>query len=148
MKIDQTKIVSFVLSFSVTTIFLVYFLKLPFFITGDKNIVNEYYGENFSKFVPLDMFFIAIYFLVAMYLMKKFKTKKFSERLLTVVITTAVLTGGFCYYFNSKPKTDQFFSRWSHSVKYTSVVYDVLLLGFNYYLFEFLLKFPKDKVIV
>ena len=80
--------------------------------------------------------------------MKKFNIKKFSEKLLTVAITTAVLTGGFCYYFINKPKTNLFFSRWFHSVKYSSVVYDVLLLGFNYYLFEFLLKFPKDKVLI
>ena len=109
MKIDKTKIVSFVLSSSVSIIFLVYFLKLPYFITGNKSIINEYYAENFSNNVPLDMFFIAVYFLIAIYLMKKFNIKKFSEKLLTVAITTAVLTGGFCYYFINKPKTNLFF---------------------------------------
>lgn len=148
MKFEKENLVSYILSASFSTVLLVYFLKLPYYITGYKDIVNEYYGQNFGSSIPLDLFYITIYFAVSMYFMKVFKAKNFAERLLTVVITTAVLTSGFCYYFNNSPKTDSFFSRWFNTVKYSSAVYDVILLGFIYYLYEFLLKYSDSKTII
>ena len=45
MIIDKKKIkdslVSFTLSFGFSTVLMVYLLKLPYIITGNKNIVNE-----------------------------------------------------------------------------------------------------------
>ena len=148
MKFDKSNIVSFILSASFSTVLLVYFLKLPYYITGNKDIVNEYYGQNFGSSIPIDLFYITIYFAVSAYFMKLFKVKKFTERLLTIIITTVVLTSGFCYYFNNIPKTDSFFSRWFNTVKYSSAVYDAILLGFIYYLYEFLLKYSNSKTII
>ncbi len=152
MIIDKKKIkdslVSFTLSFGFSTVLMVYLLKLPYIITGSKNIVNEYYGENFSSFVPLDMFFIALYFIGALVIIHLLKVKSFNSKLLVVTLTTAITTGLFCYYFNSIPQSEAFFSRWFNTVKYKSVLYDVLLLGFNFYIYELLLNFQKEKTIV
>ena len=63
-----------------------------------------------------------------------------------VVLVTAALTGGFCYYFTTIPlNNDVFFSRWFNTVGYSSVVYDVILLGFIYVIYLYMENYTNNK---
>ena len=111
---------------------ITYLLEIPQRITGNREIVNKYYLENFSENVPLDFFFIIVYFIVGNYIINYFKINKTKMKLLTIGATTAFITGGFLIYFTNSPMTKNFFSIWFHTVGKSSIVYDVILLVFIY----------------
>ena len=132
------EILSLIISFSVGIFIITYLFNLPSKITGDYDIVYEYYIKNFIKSIPADLFFVFVYFVIAGIFMKFFNLKSDIEKLMTVAFTTIILTGLACYYFKSNKLTDSFFSRWFHSVGYSSIIYDVLLLVFIYACFLFI----------
>ena len=65
-----------ILSFGTGIVIITYILNLPAIITGNSNIVEEYYLKNFMTSIPADLFFVFIYFLIAGFVMKFFKTKE------------------------------------------------------------------------
>tara|TARA_Y100001936_G_scaffold69170_1_gene68144 strand:+ start:252 stop:710 length:459 start_codon:yes stop_codon:yes gene_type:complete len=132
------EILSLIISFSVGIFIITYLFNLPSKITGDYDIVYEYYIKNFIKSIPADLFFVFVYFVIAGIFMKFFNLKSDIDKLITVALTTIILTGLACYYFKSNKLTDSFFSRWFHSVGYSSIIYDVLLLVFIYACFLFI----------
>tara|TARA_B100000676_G_scaffold278922_1_gene301777 strand:+ start:552 stop:1010 length:459 start_codon:yes stop_codon:yes gene_type:complete len=132
------EILSLIISFSVGIFIITYLFNLPSKITGDYDIVYEYYIKNFIKSIPADLFFVFVYFVIAGIFMKFFNLKSDIDKLMTVALTTIILTGLACYYFKSNKLTDSFFSRWFHSVGYSSIIYDVLLLVFIYACFLFI----------
>ena len=119
---------------------ITYALQVPHMLTGHPDIVNEYYGTRFTTSVPLDMLFIAVYLLVAHILSILFELhESVSMKTAVVAATTAVITAAFCSMFRSQPRTDtNFFSKWFHTVGYSSVVYDVVLIVFVHLLYEFM----------
>ena len=143
MNIDKVKIkfLIYILSFSFGLTLITYLLQLPHLITGKPNIVNEYYKVNFIKNVPLDLIFVLVYFLISQFFIKILKINDVHLKILIVAITTALLTFGFCYYFRSKDQTENFFSKWFHTVGYSSIVYDVILLTFIYIVYLKLLDY-------
>tara|TARA_B100000963_G_C22569078_1_gene645126 strand:+ start:475 stop:945 length:471 start_codon:yes stop_codon:yes gene_type:complete len=132
------ELVVLILSFCVGIVLITYILNLPTKITGNREIVEEYYLKNFVTSIPADLFFVFIYFLIAGFVMRVFEIKEDITKLIVVGITTAILTGLACYYFISKKLTTGFFSRWFHSVGYLSAIYDVVLLVFIYAIFLFI----------
>ena len=54
-------LVSYIFSFTFVTVTVAYILKIPYLLTNNKQLVNEYYGKNFSKSALLDLFLFAIY---------------------------------------------------------------------------------------
>ena len=127
-----------ILSFGTGIVIITYILNLPAIITGNSDIVEEYYLKNFMTSILADLFFVFVYFLIAGFVMKFFKTKENFDKLVIVALTTIMLTGLACFYFRSNKLTNSFFSRWFHSVGYLSVVYDVILLCFIYACFLFI----------
>ena len=123
-----TNLIIFILSFSFGLILITYFLQLPHLLTGQPGIVNQYYRKNFIKNVPLDLFFVLVYFLIGILIMKLLKIKKIINKVLVIGFTTSIITAGFCFYFRSYPQTKNFFSKWFHTVGYSSIIYDVILL--------------------
>ena len=132
-----------IIAFCVGIFFLTYLLNLPGVITGKQEIVDKYYKTNFALNVPLDLFFILMYFLVAYGFMKLFKIKNDVGKLATVAIVTTLLTGFFCYYFTSRKMTTSFFSKWFHTVGYSSIIYDVILLVFIYQIYLFMKQYVQ-----
>tara|TARA_B100000123_G_C25627996_1_gene383127 strand:- start:375 stop:821 length:447 start_codon:yes stop_codon:yes gene_type:complete len=132
----------YTISFCVGIFLITYILKIPHLVTGNYKIVNQYYLSNFTNNIPLDYLFVILYFLVGYIFIKIFKISNDLVKILIIALTTALLTGGFCYYFTSKELTSNFFSKWFHTVGYTSVLYDVILLVFIYIIYLYL-----DKVI-
>jgi len=135
-------LLNYLISFSVGLFLITYVLRAPYVITGKNKIVDEYYLKNFKTNVPLDAFFIICYFLVSEFVSYQLKIKKSFNKLIVVGIVTALITGGFCYYFLNNPQKNNFFSRWFNTVGYRSVIYDVVLLMFIYYIMIYL-----DKMI-
>lgn len=138
-------LICFTIAFSTCLFLVTYLLHLPQFITQKPKIVQEYYQKNFTRNVLLDYGFVVIYFLIAWAMIKLLQVKKTSVKFLVVISVTALLTGGFCYYFLLQPKSSNFFSRWFHTVKYRSVVYDIVLLGLIYLVYQFMLDQIKSN---
>ena len=128
----------YTLSFATGLLLITYFLKVPHLITGNDRIVNDYYNKNFLKNVPLDYIFVLIYLLMSYLVIKLLKLKTVAEQVLVVGLVTALLTFGFCFYFTSTPETANFFSKWFHTVGYSSIIYDVILLVVIYLIYKYL----------
>ena len=133
-----SKLISYTIAFCVGLFLITYLLKLPHIITGQPKIVNIYYVKNYVKNVPLDYLFVLCYFLVSYLFIKLFNTTNNYIKTLIVALTTLVLTSLFCYYFVSKKVTTNFFSKWFHTVGYSSVIYDIILLVTIYIFYLFL----------
>jgi len=125
---------------SCTGMFIItYFLNIPHLVTGQPQIVNEYYQTNHLKNIPLDFMFVLLYLLLAHILIKIFNIQSKLVKILIVALITTLLTGFFCYLFLSKEViADNFFSKWFHTVGYKSVIYDAILLVFIYMIYIYL----------
>lgn len=130
--------VAFLMSSFVTLFILVYVLHVPQLISGNSDLVHEYYFKNFHINIPFDIFLLFIYLQLSFTLIRFTKVRKEIHKILMVFIETILISGAFCLYFLSKPKSSSFFSRWFHSVTYRAIIYDVLLLVFTYIIFRFL----------
>lgn len=130
----------FTLTFIISMISIVYILQLPLLITRQPQLIKEYYYDNWIQNLHLDYFFIVIYLLIAYLIIKYLHVSCIWSQLSIIIIVTAILTGSAAFYFLSKPKTTSFFSRWFHTVKYSSIIYDALLIGFIFVLYRFLLE--------
>ncbi len=139
---------SFFYSYCFSTVFLVYLIKLPFLLTRETDIVNEYYGKKFVSSFLTDLLLILIYLLIAYFVVYMFKITLFANKLLVVAITTMILTGSFMLYFTSREKTNKFWSRWFHLSKYKSVIYDVILVSFVYIIYQYLYDISQSNKIV
>ena len=125
---------SFVLAFSTTLFIITYLLKLPHLITGQSTLIDEYYLKHFSTSVPIDFLLVFIYFQIGMFVIHQL------AKIGMLALTTFVLTGGFCLYYQSKPMTSSFFSRWFHKAGYYSVIYDILLLVSTFLIYDYMQK--------
>lgn len=124
--------ISYVFSFCLMTLLLVYALRLPSFITQEKTLVNEYYQKNAYMFVPLDFFLVAIYLLITAFFIWLFRVSASNAwQMIIVLITTFVISGLFMAYFLSLPSSSRnFFSRWFHSAGWKAVLYDMIYVMF------------------
>jgi hypothetical protein len=136
----------FTSAFIISILLIVYILQLPLLITNQPKLIKEYYYDNWLVNLHLDYFFIIIYLLVAYYLIKNLKVTCIWSQLAIIILVTIVLTGLAALYFLSKPITSSFFSRWFHTVKYSSIIYDALLIGFIFLLYRYFLDNEIMKV--
>lgn len=130
----------YTISFSVGIFIITYLLNIPTLVSGQKNIIDEYYIQKFVTNIPMDFIFVLVYFLIAYLLIYLFKIDNIYFKTLIVALTTAALTCGFTYYFINKPLTTNIYSRWFHSVGYNSITYDTILITFIYIIYSYLAK--------
>ena len=130
--------IAFLIAFCVGSFVLIYVLHFPEQITQKPKLVNEYYFKNFSKNIPLDFLLVFLYFLVIGLVLKIFNIKCRTYKLILVALITLLISGFFLVYFTSRPKTKNFFSIWFHSVGFTGVIYDIILLTVIYSLFLYI----------
>ena len=95
------EIVSFLLSFVIGTIIIVYLLDVASWMTGNRKIVHSYYYYLPNLF--LDLLFVAAYLLVALSIIKYFNIQENVYKFAVVIITTIIITSLWCLYFRSKP---------------------------------------------
>mgnify|MGYP003985926787 FL=1 len=141
-------LVSYIFSFTFVTVTVAYILKIPYLLTNNKQLVNEYYGKNFSKSALLDLFLFAIYLGISQIIINYLNINTTLYKLITVAISTIIISGSFAIYFLSKPVDKSFFSRWFHGVGYKAVVYDIILLTFSYFIYDYLLTISINKTLV
>ena len=87
----------YTISFSVGIFIITYLLNIPTLISGKKNIINEYYLQNFVTNIPMDYIFVLVYFIIAYLIIYLFKIDNIYFKILIVALTTAALTCGFTY---------------------------------------------------
>lgn len=126
----QKYLIAYILSFIITTLTIIYLLKLPQFITQNNELVYEYYyGKNRILNISLDFIFILLYLIIAFSLCYFFDIKNNAGQLIVVIITTFVLTLSAMIYFTSYPMSPSFFSKWFHIIGYKSILYDIILIA-------------------
>ena len=135
-------LLKYIIAFCVGLFVITYVLKVPFLIAGKFNIVNDYYIKNFKINVPLDELFTMIYLLIFEWICKKIKLEKKEKKTIFLALLTGLITFSFCFYYLNKPKKNDMFSKWYHTVGYKSAIYDIMLVVTIYLLMMYL-----DKVI-
>ena len=133
-------ILSYILSFVISTIIIVYIFNFPLLISNQPELVNEYYYQNAWYMIPFDFVIISLYFLSAYGISKLFKLKDDSDKILALILSVILISGTFYLIFINSPMTNSFFSRWFHKAGYSTVLYDIIFLTFMYSLF---LKFNE-----
>jgi hypothetical protein len=131
---------SYILSFLISTLVIVYIFNFPLLISNQPELVYEYYYKNAYYMIPFDFIIISLYFLSAYGISKLFKLKHDSDKILALILSVILISGSFYLIFINLPMTDSFFSRWFHKAGYSAVLYDIIFLTFMYSLF---LKFNK-----
>jgi hypothetical protein len=124
-------ITSYLLSFIIGIIIIVYIFNIPQWITNNTKLIKYYYYDNMYPHLLWDFFFVSVYLLICYFIISYLKIQNRIYQFLIIIVITFMITSLFCYYYLSKPlNQSQFFSIWFHTVKYRSAVYDVILIGF------------------
>lgn len=141
-------LVSYIFSFSFVTVLVAYIIKLPYLLTNNKKLINEYYGINFTKSAVLDVFLFAIYLAISQFFINYFNIDNILYKLLVVTFITIIISGSFFVYFINKNVDNTFFSRWFHAVGYKAIIYDIILITFSYFMYDYLLTISNNKKLV
>ena len=113
----QDHIYAYFLSFITVTVLLIYIIKLPDLVTANKELVNEYYGENYSQYLIFDFFLVGIYLALSLFAIDLLDVDHIVGQLILVCVVTVIISGSFYLYFINSAKSSSFFSRWFHGVK-------------------------------
>lgn len=138
---------SYIITFVVSTLLVVYILHLPVFITGQQKLVKEYYYDNILSSTILDIFLIFFYLLMAQAVIYILNVNRMITRMLIVAIVTLCISGAFYLLFKSKPLDKKsFFSRWFYAAGFYAVIYDIVLITTTYAILMFSLVKTKKTV--
>lgn len=127
-------------AFCIGFILVVYVLKLPELITGNKNLIQYYYYDNFVYSSIMDFVLVGLYLLISFYIITKygFEKKNILSKAIIVFIVSTLLSTIFYILFKTQPKYDNFFSEWFHVVGYYAVIYDSILLTIIYLIYKYI----------
>ena len=133
-------IYSYLLAFAFTTVGLVYLLKVPYQFAGTNNqdLVDLYYFTDYKRNIPLDILVVGVYLAISHAIIVYSQLQPLWAHLLIVISTTACISSAFYWYFVSFSKSSNFFSRWFTRVGFRAVFYDMLFVGFTYFVFRHL----------
>ena len=140
-------IVSYLITFVVSTSLVVYVLHLPVFITGQQKMVTEYYYDNIVSSTFLDLFLVFVYLLFAQAVIYILNVNRMISRMVIVAFVTLCISGTFYILYKSKPLDKKsFFSRWFYAAGFSAVVYDIVLLTITYAVLMISLVKTKSSV--
>ena len=129
--------ISFAIAYTIVMVILVYLLRLPQWITQNHDLVQEYYFTNKLKSFFTDLLFITLYWLFAYVIWTVLKVTSIQGQIGILVGSTILLTTVCWFYFTRQPYDfGHFFNRWFHTVGLRSVVYDALLLGILFMVYQ------------
>ena len=138
---------SYLITFVVSTLLVVYVLQLPLFITGQQKLVKEYYYDNILSSTILDIFLIFFYLVMAQAVIYALNVNRMITRMLIVAVVTLCISGAFYFLFKSKPLDKKsFFSRWFYAAGFYAVIYDIVLITTTYAILMFTLVKTKKRV--
>ena len=140
LKIDN--ILKYVIAFCVGTFIIVYLLKIPNLLTGANKLIKEYYYDNFTSSLLLDIVLIFIYLLIGMYIIKikKMDNCTLFKKILIIFSVSFIISFIFYIIFINKPKNEMFFSRWFHTVGIKASIYDGIIVSTIYFIYIYLKK--------
>lgn len=128
---------SFLVAYTLVMVIVVYAFRLPQRLTGQPQLVDEYYVQRRLFSFGLDLVFIVLYWGFAYTLWTVSGVTQVWAQGAVLLMSTALLTTFFWWYFTRQPlNPDRFFSRWFHTVGPYAIVYDVLLLGILFLVFH------------
>lgn len=140
LKQISTVINIYTFAFCIGFILVVYVLKLPELITGNKNLIQYYYYDNFVYSSIMDFVLVGLYLLISFYIITKygFEKKNILSKAIIVFIVSTLLGTIFYILFKTQPKYDNFFSEWFYTVGYYGVIYDSILLTIIYLIYKYI----------
>ena len=140
LKQISTVINIYTYAFCIGFILVVYVLKLPELITGNKNLIQYYYYDNFVYSSIMDFVLVGLYLLISFYIITKygFEKKNILSKTIIVFIVSTLLSTIFYILFKTQPKYDNFFSEWFYTVGYYGVIYDSILLTIIYLIYKYI----------
>jgi hypothetical protein len=140
LKQISTVINIYTYAFCIGFILVVYVLKLPELITGNKNLIQYYYYDNFVYSSIMDFVLVGLYLLISFYIITKygFEKKNILSKAIIVFIVSTLLSTIFYILFKTQPKYDNFFSEWFYTVGYYGVIYDSILLTIIYLIYKYI----------
>ena len=94
-------ITSYLITFVVSTLLIVYVLQVPLFITGQQKLIKEYYYDNILSSTILDIFLIFFYLLLAQAVIYVLNVNRMVTRMLLVAVVTLCISGAFYLLFKS-----------------------------------------------
>lgn len=139
--------VSYLITFVISTLLIVYVLHLPVFITGQQKLVSEYYYDNILSSTILDIFLVFFYLLIAQVVIYGFNINRMVYRMFIVAFVTLCISGAFYLLYKSKPlDKNSFFSRWFYAAGFNAVIYDIILITITYAVLMITLMRTKNSV--
>ena len=123
----QREISSYFISYCILTLIIVYVLKIPNLITGQRELIKEYYYTNSVSSFFLDLFLIYFYIKFASYIGKVFKINTNYKKILLVAVITFMISTSFMLLF-LKQNNNLFFTRWFKSAGFNAVLYDIVIV--------------------
>lgn len=121
-------IVAYFTSLILVTVFVIYILDLPTFLTGANDLIKEYYYDNLVGSFILDIFLFAGYIAVGLFFINLLKIKENYQKIITVAISSILLTTFFIILFKYNNDSRSFFSRWFKRVGMLASFYDMLIV--------------------
>ena len=138
---DFVGFASYIVSFCVTTMLVVYVFKLPEKITGATKLVHQYYYEDSVKHFFLDIVLVYLYLSAANVISRRsFESPGPYTNVFVVATTTAAISTAFMFYFLRQKPGSSFFASWFHKVGFKAVAYDVILVSLVYLASEYIVK--------
>ena len=145
--INKSLVASYLLSLFTVTTTLVYGIDLPTLLTGQKELVSEYYYKNFDESLMLDTVIVGAYIGVGYGIISTFGSKDMFVKLLLVASTSGLISSLFLILFSYGWQKDTFFSRWFEAVGFRAVVYDVIIVTSVYCGVEWLNKLIARRLV-
>lgn len=129
-------------SLILVTVFIIYQLNLPGYLTGAHDLIKEYYYDHLIESFVLDVFLFAGYIAVGMFFINLLKIKENSQKLITVAISSFLITTFFITLFNYNKYSNQssFFSRWFKRVGMLAAFYDMLIVSSVFVLYKVIIE--------
>ena len=138
----QREISSYFISYCILTLLIVYVFKIPNLITGQTELIKEYYYTNSVSSYFLDLFLIYFYIKLASYIAKVFKINTSYKKILLVSLITLMISTSFMFLF-LKQNNNLFFTRWFKSAGFNAVLYDIVIVTSIYTLNNYTINLIK-----
>jgi hypothetical protein len=122
-------ILAYLTSLTLVTVFIIYLLDLPTFLTGANDLIKEYYYDHLIESFILDIFLFAGYIAVGLFLINVLNIRENYKKLITVALSSFILTTIFIMLFKLNTQSKSFFSRWFKRVGMLASFYDMLIVS-------------------
>lgn len=115
-------------SLTLVTVFVIYLLDLPTFLTGANDLIKEYYYDHLIESFILDVFLFAGYIAIGLFIINLLNIRENYKKIITVALSSFLLTTLFIMLFKLNRQSKSFFSRWFKRVGMLASFYDMLIV--------------------